>query len=421
MPWLVILTPLIAGPLVAQVASLPLNGAPVGSQAGLVVLQNGEVLTGHVVPSGERVLVTLPGREISLRPGEIDVVASTLSEAYRLKRTKIRPTDVSGRLDLAAWCLRQNLLESAAEELAVAAQVQPFEPRLKALQQRLDKAVERRSMATRASYQQPVPAGVDSGRNSVALAAARGNPASDRTDNGKLWPPSAAPHGPIIKPTTRSEANSQPQAGTAEAESPVALERFVRSLPARAVEEFTVSLQPMITRSCATAGCHAPGNQTQFTLLRLPQGRTASRRLTQRNLYNAAQLVDFARPEESRLLKVASQPHGPLKAGVFGDQRSPKYRELSAWVSRLTGVPINRDEPANVETTPSIAWDHLQRSAVRAPASEQARLEAVLDQLEPNRPAEIKSQTALPTTAKTAAPEETSSRPFFKQTRAAFK
>jgi hypothetical protein len=177
----------------------------------------------------------------------------------------------------------------------------------------------------------------------------------------------------------------------------------------------------MITRSCATAGCHAPGNQTQFTLLRLPQGRTASRRLTQRNLYNAAQLVDFARPEESRLLKVASQPHGPLKAGVFGDQRSPKYRELSAWVSRLTGVPINRDEPANVETTPSIAWDHLQRSAVRAPASEQARLEAVLDQLEPNRPAEIKSQTALPTTAKTAAPEETSSRPFFKQTRAAFK
>jgi hypothetical protein len=174
----------------------------------------------------------------------------------------------------------------------------------------------------------------------------------------------------------------------------------------------------MITRSCATAGCHAPGNATEFTLLRLPQTRTVSRRLTQRNLYNTVQLVDFTSPEESRLLKVASQPHGPLKAGVFGDQRSPKYRELAEWVSRLTGVPLNRDEPDSDAIPSGIAWDRLQRSAVRPPPSDHARLEAVLDQLEPNRPAEIRPGAAQSATVDKAKNTPPSGQPFFKQKRA---
>jgi hypothetical protein len=107
-------------------------------------------------------------------------------------------------------------------------------------------------------------------------------------------------------------------------------------------------------------------------------------------LYNTVQLVDFARPAESRLLKVASQPHGPLKAGVFGDERSPKYRELAAWVSSLTGATLKRDEAPNDNTPATIAWDKLTRSTNETAAGEQAKLDAILDQLEPNRPAEIR-------------------------------
>jgi hypothetical protein len=174
------------------------------------------------------------------------------------------------------------------------------------------------------------------------------------------------------------------------------LERFVRSLPARAVEEFTASVHPMIARACATAGCHAPGNETGFTLLRLPQSRSVSRRLTQRNLYNAVQLVDYSQPENSRLLEVASKPHGPLKAGVFGDQRSPKYRELAAWVSQLTGSRLTNEEAASAQGASGITWDRGDRSGPTPRAAEQAKLDAILDSFEPNRPAEIRRATEPP-------------------------
>jgi hypothetical protein len=265
---------------------------------------------------------------------------------------------------------------------------------LKALAQRLNKLRERSVMAAKASYHQEAPAALDA-RN----AATKSDSASIRTDASKLWPPSITPRTPIVVPTKRVDANVQRRGGSVEAESPVVLERFVRSLPARAVEEFTATVHPMVTRACATAGCHAPGNDTQFTLLRLPQSRTASRRLTQRNLYNTVQLVDFDRPEKSRLLEVASKPHGPLKAGVFGDQRSPKYRELAAWVSQLSGNRLNNDAPGNHQGPTGIAWDRLERSVELSRAAEQAKLEAVLDQFEPNRPAEIKPPTQHPATA----------------------
>jgi hypothetical protein len=399
--WLVIAAPLIAGPLLAQVALSPVNNTPAQQRAGLVVLQNGEILQGHVVRAGERVLVTLPGREISLRPAEIDVVAGSLDEAYHLKRAKVRPSDVGGRLDLATWCLRHNLLASAGEELAAVATVQPFEPRLKALGQRLNKAIERQAMPVQASYQQTVPPGQPSAEKTAAQSAARGEPAMGRTDSSRLWPPVVASHSPTVKPTKRDEGSPR-HSDAVETATPEVLERFVRSLPSGAVEEFTASVHPMIARGCATARCHAPGNQSRFTLLRLPQSRTVNRRLTQRNLYSTVQLIDFDKPDESRLLAIASQPHGPLKAGVFGDQRSPKYRELASWVSRLTGKPVNRDEGTTEPIPSGIAWDRLQRGADRPQPAEQAKLEAILDQFEPNRPAEIRPATRPPATGDAA-------------------
>jgi hypothetical protein len=400
-PWLVIAAPLIAGPLLAQVAPSPANDAPAATRAGLVVLQNGEILEGHVGHAGERVLVTLPGREISLRPGEIDVVAGSLDEAYRLKRAKVRPTDVGGRLDLANWCLRHDLLAGAGEELAAVATVQPFEPRLKALGQRLNKAIERQSMPVQASYQQTVPTATSSAAKAAAPSAASTEAVRNRSDAARLWPPVATTHSPTAKPTKR-DGDAPRQFDAVETATPEVLERFMRGLPSGAVEEFTASVHPMIARGCATARCHAPGNQSRFTLLRLPQSRTINRRLTQRNLYSTVQLVDFEKPEQSQLLTLASQPHGPLKAGVFGDRRSPKYRELASWVSRLTGKPINRDDAATDPIPSGIAWDRLQRGVDRTQQSEQAKLEAVLDQFEPNRPAEIRSATRPPATGDAA-------------------
>jgi hypothetical protein len=171
------------------------------------------------------------------------------------------------------------------------------------------------------------------------------------------------------------------------------LERFVRSLPATAVEEFTISLHPMIVRSCATAGCHAPGNPTEFTLLRLPHGRAPSRRLTQRNLYSTAQLVDFSNPPDSRLLEIASQPHGPLKAGVFGDTRSPRYQELVDWINTLTGTAAaGGDESFVDQATATVDWERARQAIERtAPLAQPTDPSLAADKLQPNQPAEVRT------------------------------
>jgi hypothetical protein len=149
----------------------------------------------------------------------------------------------------------------------------------------------------------------------------------------------------------------------------------------------------LITRSCATAGCHTPGNATGFTLIRLPYGKAPSRRVTQRNLYNAVQLVDFAKPEESRLLKIASQPHGPLPAGVFGDARSPKYQELVAWTSLLTGVALQQRDAAHEAGIANLAWDRVPSAAERVdPTAPNIAVQSPSDGLQPNRPAGIRSR-----------------------------
>src|SRR4029079_18063615 len=119
--------------------------------------------------------------------------------------------------------------------------------------------------------------------------------------------------------------------------------------------------------------------------------QTASRRLTQRNLYNIVQLVDFTKPDESRLLKAASEPHGPLKSGVFGDRRSPKYRELRTWISEPTGTPLkgnaSKTEQATFDAPPS-GLDRASNPLFDAgPASGMALPN---DPLEPNQPAQIK-------------------------------
>jgi hypothetical protein len=390
--WLVVLCAGFARPMVAQ--TVPAASRPPGEPATrLVVLKNGEFLHGQVASAGERVLVTLPGREISLRQGDIDVVAGTLEEAYLLKREKTRPTDVEARLDLAAWCIRHQLWGIAKLELSAAAEGQKLSPRRVALERRLHEAVASEIPASPLAGQSrvtPSPLATNEAQRASANLRPGGADVKQATFS---WPTAMPASGdqPAIT-NARPAARDAASRALTPPPSPAALERFIQGLPEDALEQFTKSVHPMLVRTCATAGCHAPGNATQFTLLRMPYGRAANRRLVHRNLHTTAQFVDFTRPEESRLLKVSGEPHGPLVAGVLGDASSPKYRELVAWISSLTGVAMVKAGGPHIDGTANVDWDYAQQSADRlAPVAKHAVVGSAADGLQPNRPAEIKS------------------------------
>jgi hypothetical protein len=312
----------------------------------LVVLRNGEVLDGQVTQTADRIVLSLPGREISLRARDVDVVARSLDDAYRAKSAKLGATDVEGRLDLVAWCMRHELFVAAQTELTAIAAMSPASRRLRTLEAQL-----RKQVAADGDRSQGAPSVV--ARNRDSTIERNRYSAVQSSHSSSVWP---------ARPVSASSKSLHAPLD----DSPLALDRFVKGLPGEAVEQFTV-LQPMILRGCATAGCHAPGNTSGFTLLRSPPGTPASRRLTQRNLHSIVQLVDFQQAEESRLLQVARQPHGPLQLGVFGDARSVKYRQLVKWVSNLTGVEIESNPasaPASSSSNADLARSIWERAGV---------------------------------------------------------
>ncbi|HTQ37802.1 MAG TPA: hypothetical protein VMJ32_02170 [Pirellulales bacterium] len=261
---------LLAIPVCAVWAADP----PSNAQTELVVLRNGEVLSGVVSRQGDRYVIRGDGTEIRLASRDVDFLCQTLDEAYNVQRNRVVAGRIEDHLNLADWCMRQKLLGYAAREITAAMEIDSKNPRLVALDNRLQREL-----------QPDVPQ----------------DTAADST--GKLQPVSAEE-----------------------------LERLVRSLPPSTVETFTATIQPMLLNYCATAGCHGPSSSSSFTLLRSSEERIATRRLTERNLYNTLEWIDHDNPIDSKLLSAAREPHGPHQASGATGVGTTKYQELMNWV-----------------------------------------------------------------------------------------
>ena len=262
-----------AGPgSTAQHASVP--------QEGLLVLRGGQVLKGKISRSGDRYHVALPHGEILIRAVEVESCCQTLDEAYRLKRSFMRVGDVYAHIALAEWCLQNNLLDTAAAELADAAAADPKNPMVAYLRRRLTAAL---------------------------------NPPSLRK----------APEASMQAMPSRDE-----------------LDQLSKAMPSGTLEMFTATIQPLLLNSCSTHGCHgSPSHgsraESRFRLLRTHPGRAPSRRLTQRNLHAVMQWVDGKNPTASPLLTKPIQPHGPKNTEIFNDTNIDRYRQLVNWVGAV--------------------------------------------------------------------------------------
>ncbi|HUT95626.1 MAG TPA: hypothetical protein VMY37_39585 [Thermoguttaceae bacterium] len=302
---LVVVAPVVA---VVSTASVGLaQGSAVASQsdAGALVLRNGSLLQGEITQTGDGFDVVVEGGRIHVKAGDVEFHCRTLEEGYQRKRALIQPGDLREHLDLAQWCQRYGLLELAAEELARARALDPTHP--------LIPLVERR----------------------IKMSLCRPQPAE--------------------RPAERVDP----------APSPEDLERSVREMPPGSVEEFTKTIQPLLVNRCSAAGCHGPGSDHEFRLLRIPSARPASRRLTQRNLHGTLAWIDRDDPARSKLLTVPIQPHGSAEA-IFADHDRDQYQRIVNWVYQVAGPasPINpiAAEPKQ-ELPPHVRPPWLAKSA----------------------------------------------------------
>jgi hypothetical protein len=272
-----------------------------GSRHGVLLLRNGELVEGDILLSGDRYDVSVAGGQIHIKRTEVEYFGQSILDCYGQRRSHAEPGKVEGYLELAKWCLRQQLYEQAALALADAIDADPMHPRIALLERQLKFALEQPT-ETPAKTQQ-------------------------------------ADDGPSIRD----------------------LNRTTEGLPPGVVEAFTTSIQPVLMNHCSTAGCHGSQSPTPLKLMRISAGKAPSRRATQRNLYSVLSLVDRERPGESRLLTIPTHPHGNVKSAIFSSRETNQYRQLVAWAYQVANQPL----PEGISAISDLAGPTARRVARR--------------------------------------------------------
>ena len=242
---------------------------------GVLLLKNGEVLEGKISRAGEHYYVAVRNGELRIRAESVEFSCRSLEEGYRQKRSAIRTGNADDHLRLAVWCEHHGLLGHAARELANAIDADPAHPAIGTLERRIRLAME---------------------------------------------PP---------KPALPSQPPAEPPPDWKE------FDRLIGEMPSGSVETFTQTVQPLLVNHCTSAGCHGPGTETKFRLLRAPAGRSPRRRLTQRNLHATLQWIDRGDPKASPLLTAPVNPHGTAKVPVFTNSQVAQYQRLVDWVFQV--------------------------------------------------------------------------------------
>jgi hypothetical protein len=251
--------------LVAAADELALSPQP-----GILLLHNGEMIEGTITTAGDRYDVNLKDGEIHVPRSSVAMVCRTIEDCYLHRRSGITQDRVQDHLELAEWCLRNHLLESAEQELADARAADSEHPKIKLLEVRL-----------KLSKEAP--------KTSEPISAPEKNASKEQLD------------------------------------------RLVRNLPAGSMETFTLTIQPLLLNYC-TKGCHTAQSIGALRLQRIPLTKAGGRHPTQRNLQAALALIDRDKPADSLLLQAPIRPHGTVKAPIFTDREQAQYKQLVEWV-----------------------------------------------------------------------------------------
>jgi hypothetical protein len=273
-----------AGTLRAQAPAMPENA--------VVLLRNGHLLRGTVANEGEQILVRLaPGSEVRLPRGQVQIVARSLEELVAVQRRQLHADDVSGRLQLARWCHRNELPTQAGELLVELVRLAPTRQDVLALERQL--------------------------RQSAGRAGA---------------------------PSTVEVAGQTPSDESSPATASAELDSIVKEVSPAAFDNYMKHIQPLLLNHCAASGCHGVASRTDFQLLRPLSGTRLSQRMTQRNLQSTLKQIDRADPLSSSLLSSATTAHGGMAEPILaGPAHQRNVESLRQWLESINAAEAPGD------------------------------------------------------------------------------
>lgn len=351
-------TPGVAAPTPAVEPAAP---APEAPAEAVLLLSNGQVVSGLVEETDEGYLVRTPIGQLPYRRRQVVKVFASMAEVYAFRRDRTPASDPDERLKLAQWCLAQKLNDEAQAELKNVLALNPEDPRARSMLFQLQSA-SRRGM----------PAD-----ESVQLTGAE-----------QIEPP-AALSSSMLKELREAGRNNPLASGL-----PVIFD-LPQALAVKRYQEFAEYVHPALQRTCAQ--CHNEESSTSFQLIQARTRRDLSNDLmTRANLDATLRLVEPKDPTKSSLLSAAIMPHPPSGKPILTGPNHPTYRLLITWLQGLRSPTATAGPSSTAPQSPS----GVVPTGAQIPAAAPARFAA--DRLA-TPPAAAPPQPAAPPAAAAAA------------------
>jgi len=256
-----------------------------GAVAGILVLRNGNVLSGHVIRLSDHYQIEMPNGQLRVPVNQVEMFCHNLDEAYAERRRVRIGSTADSHLELAQWCLRLNLYEHTARELSDARAIDPGHRKLARLERQLQHILQ-------------------SNEARRITKSSTHNPTATLATN-------------VASPQSREDSNAS------------------RRVPLRTRAMFVRQIQPMLVKSCAATGCHQTGSARKWQLNRLALHGAGHPQATLTNLESTLTQVDWQVPRESTLVDFARQPHGILGEGASQPLRLRQLQLLRGWLEQL--------------------------------------------------------------------------------------
>lgn len=280
------------------------------TQTRVLVFRSGRALEGEITETNSHYVVVRPVGKVELLKSDIEFVAQNLDEVYRYKLERINDRDPDEHIRLAQWCLVVNLRDRAIEELERCVALAPNSTRVNAMLENLRRV--------------PRPAA-----NSAQPLARQELPTPESTKAPRTYP------------------------------------SFQRELSSAHISAFSVQVQPLLVRSCGTAGCH---DATYSGPLVLHGFSRPSQRTTMQNLRSVLAQINPEEPELSPLLVESLRSHGTTQRVPFvKGLNDPAYATLADWVRAVSGKPASK--PSSTEPAADLPASLVEQAKAKPHAT----------------------------------------------------
>ena len=286
------------------------------AQDHVLVLSNGNTLSGQVTKVGTRFEVRTRSSRLIIEQNQVDFVCNTLGDAYELKFADTAPDDIEGQRRLFHWCTRNRLWQQAQNQIATIqlADVKPevvdhLQRLLTVQMEQVRKQNEpREQVAESRSFADALPADqVDPNAGKIRQVGH-----AEEIEITPLLRPSKVSQQPIADESPMMTELQQRMVFQRE------MEEQASNLPDGVVGKYKRQIESNLIVGCYAASCHNT-EQVDMPLMVIGRYKSVPKRMSQRNLHSVLKYVDFEDPLQSQLFSSATKAHGGASKPAFAE------------------------------------------------------------------------------------------------------